>query len=194
MLRQLTSRTINDMRFMARCLVRIALSFGLCFCAAAQAQTERLGRGGEWLSWTPVQRSAYVYSFTDGYMLGFSDACHLADQLFEIGKPHRLGDERHPTEVPSGRCLAHRGEFSQIKFDGEGHLVGVNEYADVITAFYEKHTTCQAFPFPFLLQVLGSKYLTANQLYDLAVKGGLKGYELRSREWCSGVSPQVPSR
>lgn len=189
----MTSRTINDMRFIARCLVKIALSVGLCLCGAAQVKTELHGRGREWLSWTPVQRRAYVYGFADGHMLGFSNACHLADQLFETDKPHRLGDERHPTEVPSGRCLAHRGEFQHIKFDGEGHFVGVNEYADVITTFYEKHTTCRDFPFPFLLQALGSKYVTADQLYNLALKGELKGYELRGREWCSGVSPQVPS-
>ena len=181
------------MRFTARCLVRITLSFGLCFCAAAQVKTELPGRGGEWLSWTPVQRSAYVYGFADGYMLGFSDACHLADQLFETDKPHRLGDEQHPTEVPSGRCLAHRGEFSQIKFNGDGHLVGIAEYADVVTAFYEKHAACRDFPFGFLLKALGSKYVTADQLYDLAMKGGLKGSELRSREWCSGGTPQAPS-
>ena len=183
---------MNDMRFIVPCFVRITLSVGLCLSGAAQVKTELHSRGGEWLSWTSVQRNAYVYGFADGYMLGFSDACHLADQLFETDKPHRLGDEQHPTEVPSGRCLAHRGEFSQIKFDGDGHLVGVADYADVITAFYERHTTCRDFPFPFLLQALGTKFATADQLFDLALKGGLKGYELRSREWCTGGSPQTP--
>ena len=43
----------------------------------------------------------------------------LALQLFEVGQPHRLGDKDHPTEVPSGRCLAHHGEFSKAKTGGE---------------------------------------------------------------------------
>src|SRR5215469_4712302 len=40
------------------------------------------GRGGEWMSWTPMQRTAYVQGLADGYMLGFHEACELADRLF----------------------------------------------------------------------------------------------------------------
>lgn len=149
------------------------------------------GRGGEWLSWTPVQRTAYVQGFTDGYMLGFYRACDLADQLFEVGQPHRLGDKDHPTEVPSGRCLAHRGEFSKAKLEENGRY-DVDAYTDVITTFYEKHPMCRDFPFPFLLQNLSSQYDTADHLYEMAMNGGLNGYELRSREWCSGANPQTP--
>jgi hypothetical protein len=181
------SRTIHAMKTISCLLI---LLMALCFCSAAQVNAIRHERGEEWLSWTPVQRTAYVYGFTAGYMLGFKRACDLADQLFETDKPHRLGNDQHPTEVPSGRCLAHRGEFSMAKFDA-GIQVNVSVYTDVITAFYDKHANCLDFPFPFLLQALSSEYATADQLYELALKGGLKGYELRSREWCSGDNPQA---
>ena len=184
------SRTMQDMKLITHCVVGIILLVSLCACAAAQA-TQELGRRGEWLSWTPVQRNTYVYGLVDGYLMGFLRACDLADQLFEVGKPHRLGDEHHPTDMPSGRCLAHRGEFSKKSLDKEGHL-DISAYTDVITAFYERHPGCRDFPFAFLLQSLSSKYATADELYELALKGGLEGYELRSRQWCSSGDPQAP--
>jgi hypothetical protein len=137
-----------------------------------------------------MQRTVYAEGFADGYMVGFLNACELADQLFEVGKPHRLGDEQHPSEIPSARCLTHRGEFSKAKLDDKGQF-DVSAYTDVITTFYEKHPTCRDFPFPFLLQTLKSEYATADHLYEMAMNGGLKGYELRSREWCSGENPQA---
>jgi hypothetical protein len=172
------------------CFVGLIVSAALSFTASAQTNPLLHGRGGEWLSWTPVYRTAYVQGFANGYMLGFMKACDLADQLFETDKPHHLGDAQHPTEVPSGRCLAHRGEFSSAKLDERGQF-DVSAYTEIITAFYEKHTNCRDFPFSFLLQTLSSEYATADQLYESALKGGLKGYELRSREWCSGESPQA---
>lgn len=176
---------------MARtCFVGLIIPAALCLTALAQTNPLLHGRGGEWLSWTPVQRTAYVQGFADGYMLGFKKACDLADQLFETNKPHRSGDAQHPTEVPSGRCLARRGEFSNAKLD-EKDRFDVSAYTDIITAFYEKHTSCRDFPFPFLLQTLSSEYVTADQLYESALSGGLKGYELRTREWCTGESPQA---
>jgi hypothetical protein len=176
---------------MARtCIVGVLLWAALCFTALGQTNLILHGHGGEWLSWTPVQRTAYVQGFADGYMLGFYRACDLADQLFETDKPHRLGDAHHPTEVPSGRCLAHRGQFSKAKLDEKGRF-DIVAYTDVITAFYDKHPMCRDFPFPFLLQNLSTEYATADHLYEMAMNGGLKGYELRSREWCSGGNPRA---
>ena len=165
-------------------LAGFILSVVSCFSAAAQVKPES---GEEWLSWTPVQRSAYVYGLVSGYLIGFHHACNLADQLFETDKPHRLGDEQHPTDAPSGRCLAHLGEFSKPKLDKKGHP-DISAYTDVITAFYEAHIDCRDFPFPFLLQSIGTTYATADQLYDSAVKGKLEGYP-RSREWCNSGNP-----
>ena len=182
---------MQGMKLVTHCGVGIILLVGFCVCAAAQATPEpELGRGGEWLSWTPVQRTAYVYGLVDGYLMGFYQACDLADELFETDKPHRVGDEHHPTEFPSGRCLAHRGEFLKKSFDKEGHP-DVSAYTDVITAFYKDHPGCREFPFAFLLQSLSSKYATAEQLYEMALKGGFEHYA-RSRQWCSGGNSQAP--
>lgn len=170
-------------------LVGFILSVALCLSGSGQTKRALHGRGGEWLDWTPVQRTAYVQGFADGDMLGFHEACELADQLFESDKPHRLGDKERPTDVPSGRCLAHRSEFSKAKLD-EKEQVDVGAYTDVITAFYEKHPVCRDIPFPFLLQNLGSTFATADELYEMAVKGALKGL-IRSREWCSGEKSQT---
>ena len=151
------------------------LSLCLFVCAA-----EPVGRGEEWRSWSSEQRTAYVYGFIDGHLEATSSFCLIADELFEGGEPHTLGDGSHPSDMPSARCLARRGEFSNMKFDKGGQL-DVSAYTDVITAFYEKHTDCRDYPFGFLLEALGLKYATADQLYEMALKGLLKG---RSREWC----------
>ncbi len=179
-----------DMKCINVSRVGIILSVSFCVFAAAQLKRDETGQGGEWLSWTPVQRHAYVYGLVDGYSMGFYGACQLADQLFETDKAHRLGDEHHPTEVPSGRCLAHRGEFSNKSFDKEGHL-DLSAYTDVITAFYKGHPSCRDFPFSFLLQSLSSKHATADQLYEMALKGGFEHYP-RSRQWCSSADNQGP--
>lgn len=105
------------------------LFLSMCGLAAAQVQPEQIGRGREWLSWTPVQRNAYVYGLIDGYMMGFYRACDLADQLFEKGKPHHLGDGHHPSDLPSSRCLVHRGEFTKKGFDKQGQP-DVSAYTD----------------------------------------------------------------
>lgn len=176
---------------MARtCLVGLIISAALCFTTSAQTNPLLHGRGGEWLSWTPVQRTTYVQGFADGYMVGFKKACDLADQLFELDKPHRLGDAQDPTEVPSGRCLAHRGEFSSAKLDEKGQF-DVSAYTDIITTFYEKHTSCRDFPFPFLLQTLSSEYATVDQLYESALKGGFKAMNYAA---VNGVAGRVPKR
>jgi len=177
------------MKLTTHWVVGIILLVELCGCAAAQETPEQLGRGGEWLSWTPVQRDAYVYGLVDGYLMGFYRARDLADQLFETDKPHRLGDDQHPTEVPSGHCLAHRGEFSKTSFDKEGHP-DVSAYTNVITAFCKDHPSCRAFPFAFLLEALSSKYTTADQLYERALKVGFEHYG-RSRQWCSSGDNQA---
>ena len=145
------------------CFVVFILFAALYIASSGQTLPMIHGRGGEWLSWTPMQRTAYVQGLADGYMIGFSKACELTDQLFEVGKPHRLGNEHHPSEIPSSRCLSHRGEFSKAKLDEKGQF-DVGAYRDVITDFYEKHPICRDFPFPFLLQTLSSQYATADQL------------------------------
>jgi hypothetical protein len=131
-----------------------------------------------------------VYGFLDGYRGGFLDACLLADELFKTDKPHRLGDGHRPTDMPSTRCMARTIEFSEVKLPAP-QGVNVDAYTTVITDFYEKHASCRDFPFAILLKVLGSKYATADRLYEAAMKGQLTP---RSRQWCSagGLQPARP--
>jgi hypothetical protein len=164
--------------------VGIIVSIGLSALATAQLRPDQLGRGGEWLSWTPEQRNAYVAGLISGYMMGFYRACALTDQLFEQGKPQKLGHD------PEARCMAHRGEFSKKSLDKDGHF-DVSAYTDVVTAFYRDHPSCQEFPFDFLLQSLSAKYATADQLYEMALNGGFELYG-RSRQWCGGNDVRPP--
>ena len=64
-------------------LIATILGVILCAFAVAQSTPARAGEGDEWLSWTPVQRTAYVGGFIDGYLGGFLRACQQSDQLFE---------------------------------------------------------------------------------------------------------------
>jgi hypothetical protein len=77
------SRTIADMRVSFLLRVGIIVSIGLSTLATAQLRPDQLGRGGEWLSWAPEYRNAYVAGLVSGYMMGFYRACALADQLFD---------------------------------------------------------------------------------------------------------------
>lgn len=142
--------------------------------ARAKVSEGQIARGGEWLSWTPEQRNKYAYGFIDGYMKGTVDACHAADDLFEVGQPHRLGDENHPTEVPSGRCLAYVDRiYSKPKFTDSG--IDTSPYAAVITEFYIRHPEYRGIPFFELMTLLTErKHKTVDQIYDMAVKGEIR--------------------
>jgi hypothetical protein len=163
----------------------IIVSIAMWSDTAAQVEPAQRGRGGEWLSWSPTQRSAYMHGFVDGYLGGFGRACDLADERFEASTPHRLGDKDEPGEMSSARCLARRGEFSKIQRTEAG--IDVSAYTDVITEFYERHDSCRDVPFAVLVGSLSREYKDADQLYQAAGSGGLKGYEVRSREWCRGA-------
>jgi hypothetical protein len=178
------------MRYAAWLVIIVMLLLSFCSFITAQLKPSEIGRGDEWLSWHPERRQGYVFGYIDGYLGGTLSSCNLADELFETGKPHTLGDGHHPSDQPSARCLAHRGEFSKFFSDRnvvkDGHL-DVSIYTDVITEFYEKHGNCREYPFSFLMENLSLKYSTADELYEAASRGELKG---RSRQWCaSGSAP-----
>jgi hypothetical protein len=145
----------------------------LLICMAAQVRSQEIARGGEWLSWSPRQRATYVDGFITGYLRGSLSACEVADQLFEVGMPHRLGDEQHPSEVPSARCLARMEKYSKAKYT-EASEQDFSAYTDVITEFYTKHPEYQGIPFMNLMKWLSDRnYKTADQLYQMAQKGEL---------------------
>jgi hypothetical protein len=136
---------------------------------AAHVGPDQLDRGGEWLSWSPEKRATYVDGFITGYQLGSHNACVVAEELFgEPGKMYRLGDEHHPSEMPSARCLARMETYSKVKFTDSG--VDLSAYTDVITEFYTKHPEYRGIPFGNLMDSLG-RYKTVDQLCQMALKG-----------------------
>ena len=153
------------------CIAIFSAALLLLGCSNKQKQaTAPIERGAEWLSWSSKERDSYVRGFIDGYLRARLSACEAADMLFEVGQPHRLGDENHPTEVPSGRCLAAVDTYSRFRFSSS--VLDLSVYTKPITEFYSKHTEYQDVPFPFLLQDLSDKQaVTSDQLYKLALEG-----------------------
>jgi hypothetical protein len=142
-------------------------------CLAAQVRPDQVDRGGEWLSWTPEQRATYADGFITGYLQGFDLACEATDELFEVGQPHSLGDEHHPSEIPSARCLARMEEYSRASYT-ETTGPDFSAYTDVITEFYTEHPEYQDVPFVELMKQLSDRnHKTADQLYQMALKGKL---------------------
>ena len=125
------------------------------------------GTGRQWLSWSPAERNAYVYGFIDGHVKGSHSACDAADDLFELGQPHRLGDD------PGARCLARLETYSRY---GVGKsAIDVSAYTRVLTEFYTKHREYRDIPYIYLFEFLSdSKYRSADQLYQMALNGELR--------------------
>ncbi len=146
----------------------------LAIFATAHPQPGQIDRGGEWLSWNPGERATFVNGFVAGYRQGTHSACEVAQELFgKPGKGYRLGDEHHPSEMPSARCLARMEEYSKAKYT-EASGLDVTAYTDVITEFYTKHPEYQGIAFVNLMKVLSDRnYKTADQLYQMALKGEL---------------------
>jgi hypothetical protein len=141
---------------------------------AAQVGTKDVDRGGEWLSWSPAERAEYVDGFISGYLQGSNSACNVADDLFSDSKAsYRLGDENHPSDMPSARCLAKMESYSKAKFH-EGFGPDFTAYTNVITEFYSKHSEYRGIAFINLIKLLSDgNHKTADELYQMALKGEL---------------------
>ncbi len=146
----------------------------LITCMSAQVRRDEVDRGGEWLSWSPEQRATYVNGFITGYLQGSHSACEVAEELFgKPGKKYRLEDEHHPSDMPSARCLARMETYSKAKYTESGPDPGA--YTDVITEFYTKHSEYRGVPFFILMKLLSDRnYKSADQLYEMALKGALR--------------------
>ncbi len=117
------------------------------------------GTGVEWLSWSPSERSAFMNGFVTGYLRGTSKACNAADDLFEVNNPHSVSDR------PSEKC---HGRVDLYSKDSDA-------YTTVLTEFYTKHPEYRGIPSAYLLSFLSdSQYRTADQLYQMAVKGEMR--------------------
>ena len=160
-----------------RCLAGIGsfVVLVVVICVATQVRPNQLDKGGEWLAWSQGERATFVNGFMAGYRQGAHGACDAAQELFgEPGKMYRLGDEHHPSEMPSARCLARMEEYSKAKYT-EASGLDVTAYTDVITEFYTKHPEYQGVAFVSLMKLLSDRnYKTADQLYEMALKGEIR--------------------
>jgi hypothetical protein len=84
----------------------------------------------------------------------------------------RVGDEQHPSEVPSARCLARMEKYSKARYTSGPDF---STYTDVITEFYTKHPEYQGIPFMNLMKWLSDRnHKTADDLYQMALKGEMR--------------------
>jgi hypothetical protein len=138
-----------------------------------EVHPEQLERGGQWLSWTEIERNAYAYGLISGYLTGSLEACNAADDLFEVGQPHKLGDQHSPSEMPSARCLAKRDNYSKCKYANS--VVDCSAYTTVITEFYTKYPDQRQIAFVDLMRLLSDRsYKSADQLHKMALRGEIR--------------------
>jgi hypothetical protein len=150
-------RMMKTLPMIEACLALLILTGG------AAGNPLGTGEGKEWLAWTPAERNVYVQGFIEGYLRGTNSACRLADELFEVGKPHRVG------QGPRGRCEARLEKYTKIKIADSGP--DLSAYTTVLTEFYTKHPEYQNIPKVYLLSFLTDRaYKTADQLSEMAMK------------------------
>jgi hypothetical protein len=155
-------RTLRILQMMWVCMALVVIP-----CRATVSSPAAAAEGKEWLAWTQAERSAYTQGFIEGYWRGSESACAMTDKLFEVGKPHRLGQE------PRGRCEASLEKYSKIKITDSGP--DFSAYTTVITDFYSGHPEYQNIPKVYLLSLLTDQnYKTADQLYQMAAKGEIR--------------------
>jgi hypothetical protein len=144
----------------------------LISCKATKVRPDLLESGGEWMSWNATERNRYVFGYLDGFLTARHTACLAADTLFEVGQPHRMGDEQHPTEFPSGRCLASVDEYSRFKYIDS--MIDLSAYVNPITEFYSKHPEYKGILVPSLMEFLSDKKCsTADELFQVVLQGKL---------------------
>lgn len=161
---------------LTKLLVTTTAAFGILILAPARGRVrpEQMNRGEEWMSWSREERATYIAGYITGYRQASLAACDAADALFEVGQPHRLGDEHHSSELPSARCLARMEEYSKATYSPTSG-VDLSAYVEVITDFYAKHPEYDGISFVDLMKFLGDRnYKTADQLYRMALKGELR--------------------
>ena len=145
----------------------------LVSCKTNKVRPGVLERGDEWMSWNTTERNRYVFGYLDGYLTARHTACVAADTLFEVGQPHRMGDEQHPTEFPSGRCLASVDGYSRFKYIDS--TLDLSAYVNPITEFYTKHPDHKDIFVPSLMEFLSDKKCsTADELLQMALQGKLR--------------------
>lgn len=148
------------MNVMKTSIAMFVLLLGVTFASSLSPMSPAgTDRGEEWLSWSPELRETFVSGFMIGYDRGIINACNSANALFEVGKPHRLGDD------PSARCEAKVDSYSKESAT----------YAAEVTDFYSTYPQYRNIPYIYLFSFLGDAHFkTAEQLYEMAATGQIR--------------------
>ena len=126
---------------------------------AASSSSPQRGTGQEWVSWSPEQRDTFLDGFVTGYVMGTNRACDATNDLWEVGKAHRPGED------PSARCSARLELYSK----------DLKSYTTVLTQFYTEHPEYQNIPVVYLMRFLSdNQFKTADELYQMALKSDLR--------------------
>lgn len=125
-----------------------------------QAHHPVRGFGEEWLSWSPEQRTANIGAYLQGYLMGKTDACEAASELFEQHKPVKnLEDD------PDRKCFRH----------AKGYSRSAGDYAGVITAFYQRNPQHLNIPVDyFMLLFTNVRYKTVDDIEQGIQKGDVR--------------------
>jgi hypothetical protein len=153
----------------ARLMVGTILAVTVVSCTSTHPSRQLWPPDGNlWLSWSQSERRTYMFGMLEGYGAARHDACLTADQLFEVGQPHRLGDETHPTEVPSGRCLAATDTYSHFQMSDFSEA-RYDSYVNEVTEFYTRYPKYRKVLFPLLFDHLRDRnFKTVDQLAAMA--------------------------
>jgi hypothetical protein len=164
----------NMTNLSGKLLSAAALSAVVPLCASCNHSPKQIAylkpghaaRGDEWLTWTPAERSRYVYGYLDGYGGGFAEACEAADDndLFKEHVSPYPGDE-DVVNIPLVHCRSHRKNFSKEKLT-ENFTLEIGSYPEILTQFYEEHPNCRSVPYVLLMGLLSDgQATTADELY-----------------------------
>jgi hypothetical protein len=117
-----------------------------------------LGKNGS--PGTPAQRTLYVGAYLQGYLMGKTDGCEAAVEVFEQGK--KITDLE---QDPDRMCFRH----------AKGYSRPAGAYARLITAFYEKHPEHRDIPVDyFMLLFTDSSYKTLADIEQGIRKGDVR--------------------
>jgi hypothetical protein len=140
---------------------------------AAQATSEQVSPGAQWLAWSAKERGTYVNGFIEGYQTGTMELCKSADQFFKAGDPSTSSRPAASEVSASAACYAGRGDYS--KQYASSAWMDFSVYVNIISEFYTKHPEYRDTPFSrLMLSLRDGASNNEGQLYQKATRGELR--------------------
>lgn len=137
-----------------------AFSLLLFIGALAQAPSAARGKGQEWLSYSSDERNVFVGAYLQGYLMGKTDACNAAGELFGEHQPISDLDQ-----MPERRC------FRRAK----GYTRKAEDYTSIITSFYAEHPEYRDIPVDYFMQLFtNDQYRTVDSIEQGIRKGEVR--------------------